>query len=247
MQYSEVVPAVFMSRPNRFVAHVLLQGKETVCHVKNTGRCRELLRPGARVYLEAARNPARKTKYDLIAVEKGTQLINMDSQAPNRVFLEFLRSGGFLPGITCIRPEYSYGDSRIDFYAEQGEKRHLIEVKGVTLEEDGVARFPDAPTLRGARHMEELARAAQDGNCSWVCFIIQMQNVKCFTPNLPADPKFCAALRGAANAGVQIRAYTCHVTPQELSIADSCPVTLKMQDTICKLHICGAISGVYFI
>ena len=226
MQYSKVVPAVFLSRPNRFVAHVLLPGEETVCHVKNTGRCRELLRPGVRVYLEEAKNPARKTKYDLIAVEKGTQLINMDSQAPNRVFFEFLRAGGFLPGITCIRPEYPYGGSRIDFYAEQGEKRHLIEVKGVTLVEDGVARFPDAPTLRGARHMDELARAAQEGIYSWVCFIIQMQNVHRFEPNLPADPKFCAALRRAANAGVQIRAYTCSVTPQEISIADPCLVTL---------------------
>ena len=159
MKYEKIRPGTFLDRPNRFVAHVELGGTAAVCHVKNTGRCRELLVPGAKVYLEESGNPARKTQYDLIAVEKGTRLINMDSQAPNRVFEEWARGGGFLPELSLLRPETTYRNSRFDFYWESSAERGFVEVKGVTLEEDGVVRFPDAPTLRGVKHLQELEEA----------------------------------------------------------------------------------------
>lgn len=149
MQYQKILPGIFLSRPNRFVARVEVDGAEVTCHVKNTGRCRELLVPGARVYLESCGNPGRKTAFDLIAVEKGARLINMDAQAPNRVFGEWARAGRFIPGLTLLRPETTFGGSRFDFYWEAPGRRGFVEVKGVTLEEDGVVRFPDAPTLRG--------------------------------------------------------------------------------------------------
>lgn len=161
MQYGKILPARFLSRPNRFVARVEAEGEELVCHVKNTGRCRELLVPGATVWLEESPNPSRKTKFDLIAVEKGDRLINMDAQAPNKVFGEWAAAGGFREGLTLLRPETTYGSSRFDFYWESSKSRGFVEVKGVTLEEDGVVRFPDAPTLRGVKHLDELAKAGR--------------------------------------------------------------------------------------
>ena len=159
MQYHSIKKGIFHARPNRFIAHVEVDGAMEVVHVKNTGRCRELLVPGAVVYLEEGRNPARKTKYDLIAVEKGDLLVNMDAQAPNKVFQEWAQGGGFLPGLTLLRPETTWGSSRFDFYWEAGERRGFVEVKGVTLEDEGHARFPDAPTERGVKHLEEIGRA----------------------------------------------------------------------------------------
>ena len=230
MRYDHIAPAIFRSRPNRFVAHVEMGQQEVICHVKNTGRCRELLIPGVNVYLERSGNPGRKTAWDLVAVEKqrpqGRLLINMDAQAPNRVFREWVQAGGFLPGVTLLRPETVYGDSRFDFYLETGERRHFVEVKGVTLEEDGVARFPDAPTLRGVKHLEELIRARQEGYESWVCFVIQMEGMKSFRPNDRTHPQFGEALRRAAGAGVRVLAVECGVTPETLEIQGAVPVEL---------------------
>lgn len=226
MQYGKILPARFLSRPNRFVARVEAEGEELVCHVKNTGRCRELLVPGATVWLEESPNPSRKTKFDLIAVEKGGRLINMDAQAPNKVFGEWASAGGFREGLTLLRPETTYGSSRFDFYWESSKSRGFVEVKGVTLEEDGVVRFPDAPTLRGVKHLDELVKAHEAGYEAAVCFVIQMENVRWFAPNDETHPEFGQALRKAAAAGVEILAMDCAVTPQSLTIGKSVPIRL---------------------
>lgn len=228
MHYNHIVPGRFLARPNRFIAHVEINGQEQVAHVKNTGRCRELLTPGSVVYLEGSHDPNRKTAWDLVAVEKGERLINMDSQAPNKVFGEWVRSGGFLPDTTLVRPEVRYGDSRFDFYVEAGGGRHFVEVKGVTLEEEGVARFPDAPTLRGVKHLEELIRAREQGYESWVCFVIQMTNIKWLEPNDRTHRTFGDALRRAAGAGVHVIAMDCVVAPDSLTI--QAPVPVKLGD-----------------
>ena len=218
MDYGCVVPARFLDRPNRFVAHVLL-GQETVtCHVKNTGRCRELLVPGARVYLERGRNPGRRTAWDLIAADKDGKLINMDAQAPNRVFAEWVAEGRFLPEVQAIQPEYRYGESRLDFALTTPQGLHLVEVKGVTLEENGHARFPDAPTERGVRHLGELERAAAAGLAATAFFVIQMEGMKDFAPNDATHPAFGEALRHAAANGVRVEAWECAVTPESLRI-----------------------------
>lgn len=226
MQYGKILPARFLSRPNRFVARVEAEGEELVCHVKNTGRCRELLVPGATVWLEESPHPSRKTKFDLIAVEKGDRLINMDAQAPNKVFGEWAAAGGFREGLTSLRPETTYGSSRFDFYWESSKSRGFVEVKGVTLEEDGVVRFPDAPTLRGVKHLDELAKAREAGYEAAVCFVIQMENVRWFAPNDETHPEFGQALRRAAQAGVEILAMDCAVTPQSLTMGKSVPIRL---------------------
>ncbi|WP_297200325.1 DNA/RNA nuclease SfsA [uncultured Flavonifractor sp.] len=226
MQYQNVKKGIFLTRPNRFIAHVEVDGATQVVHVKNTGRCRELLVPGASVYLEQSANPARKTKYDLIAVEKGELLINMDAQAPNQVFREWADQGGFLPGLTQLRPETTWGSSRFDFYWEVGDRRGFVEVKGVTLEENGHARFPDAPTERGVKHLEELIRCQDEGYEAAVCFVLQMEGMKDFAPNDSTHPAFGQTLRKAAQAGVQILAHTCRVTPETLTIAEPVPVCL---------------------
>ncbi len=226
MQYGKILPARFLSRPNRFVARVEAEGEELVCHVKNTGRCRELLVPGATVWLEESPNPSRKTKFDLIAVEKGDRLINMDAQAPNKVFGEWAAAGGFREGLTLLRPETTYGSSRFDFYWESSKSRGFVEVKGVTLEEDGVVRFPDAPTLRGVKHLDELVKAREAGYEAAVCFVIQMENVRWFAPNDETHPEFGQALRRAAQAGVEILAMDCAVTPQSLTIGKPVPIRL---------------------
>lgn len=226
MQYGKILPARFLSRPNRFVARVEAEGEELVCHVKNTGRCRELLVPGATVWLEESPNPSRKTKFDLIAVEKGDRLINMDAQAPNKVFGEWAAAGGFREGLTSLRPETTYGSSRFDFYWESSKSRGFVEVKGVTLEEDGIVRFPDAPTLRGVKHLDELVKAHEAGYEAAVCFVIQMENVRWFAPNDETHPEFGQALRRAAQAGVEILAMDCAVTPQSLTMGKPVPIRL---------------------
>ena len=216
MRYGEVKRGRFLARPNRFVAHVELEGERVVCHVKNTGRCRELLTSGAAVYLERAENPARKTPYDLIAVEKGDLLINMDAQAPNKVFGEWAAAGRFLPGLTALRPEFTWEDSRFDFRLEDHLGPCFVEVKGVTLEQDGLALFPDAPTERGVKHLRGLARAVEQGYRAAVFFVVQMKGPKSFSPNGATHPAFGGALRRAAAAGVEIYAYDCRVTPSSL-------------------------------
>ena len=226
MRYRSVVPGQFLARPNRFVAKVNINGQIETVHVKNTGRCRELLIPGAQVFLEKGSNPNRKTAYDLIAVRKGERLINMDSQAPNKVFREWAAEGGFLPGATAIRSEYSYGESRLDFCLETPEGLHFVEVKGVTLEEDGAARFPDAPTERGIKHIRELQRAVEEGHSATLFFVVQMGDIASVAPNDDTHPAFGAALREAAAAGVQVRAYDCSVTPDSLTIRREVPVIL---------------------
>ena len=222
MRYRNVCEGRFLLRPNRFIAHVEVDGRVEICHVKNTGRCRELLIPGATVYLERAENPARKTGYDLIAVRKGELLINMDAQAPNKVFGEWAAEGMFLPGVTAVRPEFTWEDSRFDFRLETEEGVHFVEVKGVTLEENGEVRFPDAPTERGVKHLEELIRAVEEGYAAGVFFVIQMKGPSRFRPNDQTHPAFGETLRRAAERGVSVYAYDCLVTPDSMVI--DCPV-----------------------
>ena len=218
MRYERIEKAVFLERPNRFSAYVELEGKKETVHVKNTGRCAELLIPGAAVYIQRSANPDRKTKWDLIAVEKGTRMINMDSQIPNRVAEEWIREGNLVEGVTLIRPETTFGSSRFDLYVEAGERRIFIEVKGVTLEEDGVCRFPDAPSERAVKHLEELERAVKEGYEAYVFFVIQMKGVRYFTPNTNTHPAFAKALRKAAKNGVRVLAYDCVVTADSIRI-----------------------------
>ena len=225
MHYENMVPGVFLKRPNRFIAHIEIDGKEEVCHVKNTGRCRELLPEGAKVYCQRASNPERKTKYDLITVKKGDRLINMDSQAPNIAAGEWLKSGG-LGEISELKPETTHGISRFDFSFVKDGKKCFLEVKGVTLENDGVCAFPDAPTERGAKHLRELAQAVKDGYGGYVLFVIQMDDVKYLHPNDATDPAFGKALRDAAKAGVQLLAMDCHVTEDSMIIQN--PVEVKL-------------------
>lgn len=224
MRYGAVTAGTFIARPNRFIAYVELEGGVETVHVKNTGRCRELLVPGARVYLaDAGESAARKTRYDLVAVEKGGRLINMDSQAPNQAVLEWLRAGNLFPAGTEIHPEYTYGDSRFDFGLFTPEPA-LLEVKGVTLERDDIVLFPDAPTARGTKHLRELR--AFSGGPAYVLFVIQMKGARYFSPNDETDPAFASALRAARDAGVQILAYDCHVTPDSMVLAD--PVEVRL-------------------
>lgn len=226
MTYAQVVPGVFLSRPNRFVAKIRIDGTEETVHVKNTGRCRELLPVGAKVYCQRSANPARKTKYDLIAVEKNGRIINMDSQAPNAAAGEWLRGGG-LGEISDLRPETVHGDSRFDFSFKKDGVPCFLEVKGVTLETDGVCAFPDAPTQRGTKHLRGLIRAAHDGFGAYVLFVIQMADVCYLHPNAATDPEFARALREAAASGVQILAMDCAVTPESMVIRNPVSVVLE--------------------
>ena len=225
MHYINMVPGTFLSRPNRFIAHVEIAGQPQICHVKNTGRCRELLPAGAKVWCQQADNPARKTKFDLITVQKGHRLINMDSQAPNKAAAEWLVSGG-LGKITDLRPETTQGDSRFDFSFRKDGKLCFLEVKGVTLETDGVCAFPDAPTQRGAKHLRELTTLAKAGYGAYVLFVIQMADVRYLHPNDATDPAFGKALREAAAAGVQVIAMDCHVTEDSMVIQN--PVNVRL-------------------
>ncbi len=226
MNYSQVIPARFLARPNRFVAQVEVDGSLETVHVKNTGRCRELLVPGCTVYLTPGDNPKRKTPYDLIAVDKGGLLVNMDAQAPNQVFAEWAKAGHFVPDLTLLRPETTWSHSRFDFYWETGARRGFVEVKGCTLEEHGHCRFPDAPTTRGVRHLQELTACLTQGYEAAVCFVIQMEGMQDFTPNDATHPEFGAALRQAHQAGVQVLAHGCHVTPDTLTMGEPVPVLL---------------------
>ena len=252
MKYNQVVSGTFLQRPNRFIAHILINGKEEVCHVKNTGRCRELLIPGCTVYCAVSDNPQRKTKYDLIAVEKSienqivfanagipslhgkstpeahsTLLVNMDSQAPNAAVKEWLRSGASPFGkIDFLKPEYKYGNSRFDFYLECNSRKIFLEVKGVTLEDNGIVLFPDAPTERGVKHVRELIRCHEEGFETYVLFVVQMERAMYFTPNRKTHPQFADALCEAKNAGVQLLAYTCKVTPDVMKIDKELKVSL---------------------
>lgn len=225
MVYQNMVEGIFHARPNRFIAHVVIDGRMEVCHVKNTGRCRELLVPGTRVWCQRSDNPNRKTKYDLIAVRKGQRLINMDSQAPNAAAGEWLRGGG-LGQLENLRAEVFHGESRFDFAFVKDGRPCLLEVKGVTLETDGICAFPDAPTQRGARHLRHLAQAAREGLGAYVLFVIQMADVVCLHPNDATDPDFGKALREAAQAGVQVLAMDCAVTESTMSIRN--PVEVRL-------------------
>ena len=226
MRYENMVEGVFLRRPNRFIAHIVIDGQEQICHVKNTGRCRELLPEGARVWCQRSNNPARKTKYDLIAVEKGSRIINMDSQAPNKAAQEWLQAGG-LGEICDLRPETTHGDSRFDFSFTKDGKRCFMEVKGVTLEHDGVCAFPDAPTARGAKHLQGLAAAAKEGFGAYALFVIQMENVAYLRPNTATDPAFARALAEAAEAGVEVIAMDCRVSPDSMELCK--PVEVRLQ------------------
>ena len=225
MTYENMVAGEFLDRPNRFVAHVGIRGEVCTVHVKNTGRCRELLAPGTRVWCQESQNPGRKTKFDLICVEKGDRLINMDSQAPNAAVKQWLFSGG-LGELQDIRPETVHGDSRFDFAFQKDGRQCFLEVKGVTLEDAGVCAFPDAPTLRGAKHLRGLAKAAREGYGAYVLFVIQMEGAAYLHPNDATDPQFGAALREAARAGVQVLAYDCTVTPESMALR--APVEVRL-------------------
>jgi sugar fermentation stimulation protein A len=225
MKYGKMVPGLFLARPNRFIAHVEIGGKTEICHVKNTGRCRELLPVGAEVWCQVADDPKRKTKFDLITVRKGERLINMDSQAPNAAAKEWLLGGG-LGEIENLRAETVHGDSRFDFSFVKDGKLCFLEVKGVTLEDDGVCAFPDAPTERGVKHLKGLTKAAQEGCGAFVLFVIQMPDVKYLHPNDKTDPAFGAALREAAENGVCVLAMDCAVTEDEMHIR--LPVLVKL-------------------
>ena len=228
MQYHNIKKAIFLRRPNRFIAQVEVEGVPETVHVKNTGRCRELLVPGAVVYLEESGNPARKTRYDLVAVEKGPRLINMDAQAPNRVFEEWAKGGNFRPGLTLLRPETRWGHSRFDFYWESAgpEARGFVEVKGVTLEEEGAVYFPDAPTERGVKHVEELMACRRTGCGATLFLVVQMEGAAYWAPNDRTHPAFGAAVRRAAAEGVEIQAWDCRVTPERLELRAPVPVRL---------------------
>lgn len=227
MKYRYIIPGTFCSRPNRFIAIVEIEGEKQICHVKNTGRCRELLLQGCMVYLEKSDQPNRKTAYDLVAVEKNGRLINMDSQAPNKVFAEWVNEGKFCSELLSVHPEYIYGNSRLDFCLETKNGKHLVEVKGVTLEMDGHAYFPDAPTERGVRHIQELQRAVKEGLDATLFFVVQMENILSLSPNDMTHPGFGAALREAVADGVKVEAWDCAVTPDTLKIRNQIPVILN--------------------
>lgn len=224
MKYNNIVKGEFVDRPNRFIANVIIDNNIEVCHVKNTGRCKELLVKGNTVYLQRIDNPNRKTKYDLIAVQKGDRLINMDSQIVNSVALEYIPN--LFDNIKYIKPEYKYGNSRFDIYVETETDKIFVEVKGVTLENDGVARFPDAPTERGVKHLKELQKAVTEGYKAYVMFIIQMSDVKYFEPNYVTHPEFAEELKKARQNGVIPLAFDCSVTPDSVKIRN--PILIKL-------------------
>ena len=225
MKYKNMIPGTFLARPNRFIAHIEIDGQSEVVHVKNTGRCRELLPVGAKVWCQRSDNPNRKTKYDLITVRKGRRLINMDSQAPNLAAGEWLAAGG-LGEIKNLRAETKHGDSRFDFSFTKDGKLCFLEVKGVTLETEGICAFPDAPTERGAKHLRGLTEAVKEGCGGYVLFVVQMSDVKYLHPNDATDPEFGRSLREAAANGVEVLAVDCDVTVEEMTIKGFVPVVL---------------------
>lgn len=226
MKYEHMIRAEFVDRPNRFIANVSVDGHIEKAHVKNTGRCRELLIPGTDVFLQVHDDPKRKTKYSLITVKKENKLVNMDSQVPNALAAEFIENGGLLPIPVEIRREKTFGDSRFDIFAKSGSREMFIEVKGVTLEEDGIARFPDAPTQRGIKHVKGLMEAVKEGYEAALIFIIQMKGIHHFEPNIKAQPEFAEVLKAAEAAGVHIMALDCRVTEDTISVDEEIPVVL---------------------
>lgn len=226
MQYDNILEGVFLDRPNRFIAHVLIEGNIETVHVKNTGRCKELLQEGCKVFVEYFESTKRKTKYDLIAVVKDNMLINMDSQAPNQVVKEWLMAKKPFGEYRLLKPEFTYGKSRFDFYLELTNGAAFIEVKGVTLENDGVVLFPDAPTERGLKHVEELISLCKQGYTAAIIFVVQLEKAKYFTPNRVTQPEFAEALIRAERQGVKVLAYTCKVEKDYLELADSLKVML---------------------
>ena len=226
MVYKDVLLGIFQSRPNRFIAHVEADGATQVCHVKNTGRLGELLLPGASVFLQPAQNPNRKTRYDLISVYKGDTLVNIDSSAPNRVFGEWVRQSGYFGTPTLVRPEATFGGSRLDFYVEVGPRKIYVEVKGATLVDGELALFPDAPTLRGVRHLNELIECRRQGYEAAAVFVVKLKGPRAFAPNGRTHPEFASTLAKAAASGVEILALDCHVTPDSLTADSLIPVIL---------------------
>lgn len=226
MRYDNILPGKFISRPNRFIANIEINGKVEVCHVKNTGRCKELLTPNAEVFVQKSNNPNRKTKFSLISVIKGNRLINMDSQVPNKVVHEWLLSGGLFDDITLIKPETKYNNSRFDFYVETKNKKIFIEVKGATLENEGIVRFPDAPTERGVKHVKELCDCLNEGYEAYVIFVIQMKNVSYFEPNSETHKEFADVLRSAKKIGVHVLAVDCEVNKDTIDIKNFVNVRL---------------------
>lgn len=217
MKYNNITRAVFLKRPNRFIAEVDIDGHREIVHVKNTGRCKELLIPGCEVWLTAPGTPERKTKYDLVAVRRNTGILfNIDSQAPNKVVKEWLDEQDY----DKVIPEYTYGDSRIDFYMERGDEQYLMEVKGCTLEVNGIGYFPDAPTERGVKHLRELAAAVGNGYKAMLAFVIQMDGVSEVRPNIDTHAEFGIAFDEAKAAGVEVLFLKCHVEPDTLVIID---------------------------
>ena len=226
MRYDNIHKGKFLSRPNRFIANVEIDGKAEVCHVKNTGRCKELLIKGCTVWLEHSDSESRKTAFDLVAVEKGDRLINMDSQAPNKAIGEWLREKMPFGEGFSVYPEKKYGNSRFDFYLESQDRKIFMEVKGCTLEKDGVVLFPDAPTLRGVKHIEELSHCLDEGDESYIMILVQMSDVKYFTPNYDTHPEFGEALEKASRKGVKILCYDCNVTHDSMTVGK--PVKVKL-------------------
>lgn len=226
MKYERIQEAVFLSRPNRFLARIRLNDREEICHVKNTGRLKELLTPGARIWIQESDNPERKTKYDLISVKKDSRIVNIDSQIPNRVAEEWLKKKELFPELSYLKPEQKFKASRFDFYLEAGERRIFMEVKGVTLNEDGVARFPDAPTERGVKHIRELISCLEEGYEGYLLFVIQMKGVRAFQPNDRTHQAFADAVFEAKEKGVQVLAYDCLVTEDGICLDKPIPVSL---------------------
>lgn len=220
MKYDEVVTGIFKKRINRFIAHVWIEGKEEMVHVKNTGRCRELLLPGVMVWLEVAQSKQRKTKYSIVAVQKGERIINMDAQAPNKVVEEAILSGKVeeIREVKQLKREAGFQRSRFDFYFETPSEKGFLEVKGVTLEEQGVVKFPDAPTQRGTRHIEEMIQAIQQGYACYFLFLVQMEEVQFFTPHNEMDGTFAQALIQGVQQGLKVLAYDCAIKPDEICI-----------------------------
>lgn len=227
MKYDNIYEAVFIDRPNRFIANISINGEKNICHVKNTGRCKELLVPGATIYVQHCPSASRKTQWDLISVIKNGRLINMDSAAPNAVFGEWLSAGVLLGSPpTFIRPEAVYGDSRFDFYFESPGRKTFAEVKGVTLEDNGIVMFPDAPTQRGIKHLRGLIKCLNAGYEAYAVFIVQMKNVKHFEPNRATHPEFADALKDASEAGVHILALDCQVSPDTITVSEKVKIVI---------------------
>ncbi len=223
VKYGTTVKGIFVSRPNRFIAEVDVGGEMQKVHVKNTGRCREILVPGAEVVLENSRNPGRRTRYDLIAAYKGDILINIDSQAPNRAFRDFIPRSGLFGKDPIIHPEYTYGDSRFDFYVESRDRRAFVEVKGVTLEHEGVCMFPDAPTERGLKHIRGLKKCMEEGYEVYMAFVVQMKGMRVFTPNYATHREFGLEMERAESMGVGIVVYDCLVTEDSMTVDSPLP------------------------